>query len=219
MNPNNTPKRCRIILTLDTGRGILEDMLGKIIKAGDIASIILYSQDDNSALFQKNAAELVAMIQDHGIAAIIAEDSRIAGRLKADGLHVEGKSEGLRDALTRKNGAMMMGCGNLRDRHTAMEIGELEPDYVMFGKLGADKKPEPHPRNLKLGEWWSSMVEIPCIVQAGSDIKSVVHVAETGADFVALEEAVFGAEDMVQALAHANHLLDTYTPAIGDYDE
>ena len=88
-------------------------------------------------------------------------------------------------------------------------LGETQPDYIFFGRFGYDRTPEPHPRNLSLGGWWAEMIEIPCIVLAGSDIESVEAVAGTGAEFVALSAAVFAdGVDSGEAIARANAILD-----------
>jgi thiamine-phosphate pyrophosphorylase len=61
------------------------------------------------------------------------------------------------------------------------------------------------------------MIEIPCITMAGSDVSSVVAVAATGAEFVALSSAIFGeGTDATAAVARANALLDEHAPAFGD---
>jgi len=57
------------------------------------------------------------------------------------------------------------------------------------------------------------MIEIPCIVLGGSAVGSVEAAALTGADFVALSQAVFGADaDPAAAVATANALLDEKAP-------
>ncbi len=61
------------------------------------------------------------------------------------------------------------------------------------------------------------MIEIPCIVMAGSEIASVEAVAATGAEFVALSAAIFAdGVDPAAAVAEANALLDRATPRLGD---
>ncbi len=83
------------------------------------------------------------------------------------------------------------------------------PDYLFFGKLGADAAPEPLRRNLELAEWWASIVEIPCIVQGGSDLATLGSAFETRAEFIALSSAIFS--DLAQAGAKveaANRLID-----------
>ncbi len=89
----------------------------------------------------------------------------------------------------------------------------MRPDYVFFGKIGGDIKPEPHPKNLALGEWWASMVEIPCIIMGGTDPASVLPIAETGAEFAALSTAVFSEPGRAAiVVAEVNALLDEKAP-------
>jgi len=57
------------------------------------------------------------------------------------------------------------------------------------------------------------MIEVPCIIMAGSDIASVAVVARTGVEFVALSSAVFGEGiDPGEAVATANRLIDETRP-------
>ncbi|OYR29023.1 thiamine monophosphate synthase/TENI family protein [Brucella pseudogrignonensis] len=190
----------------------LAKLLSAALSGGDVASVILDGGDLDEAAFQASAQKAVSVIQKNGAAAIILNDTRIAGRVGADGIHIEGKASELAEAIEKHTPKFIVGTGNLRDRHGAMEIGELQPDYVFFGKIGADNKPDAHPRNLALAEWWAEMVEIPSIAQAGNTIESVVEAAQTGADFVALGRAVFEAEDPAKAVAEANRLLDENAP-------
>eukprot|EP00913_Durusdinium_trenchii_P008104 g7601.t1 len=162
------------------------------LDGGDVASVIVpqYGQDDQS--FQKRAELLIPLIQDAGAAAIVAGDSRVAGRTRADGLHLSGSATELAEAIEKFAPKLIVGAGGASERHGALEIGEARPDYIYFGRFDGDIKPEAHPKNLALAEWWASMIEIPCIVMGGSDIGSVVPAAETGAEFVALCRARHG---------------------------
>ena len=140
-------------------------------------------------------------------------DTRIAGRVKADGIHIEGGKAALAEAIEHFQPKLIVGAGGAKTRDDALELGEERPDYIFFGRFGYDNKPEPHPRNLSLGEWWAEMIQIPCIVLAGSDIASVEAVAATGADFVALSSAVFAdGVDPKAAIARANAILDETAP-------
>ena len=112
---------------------------------------------------------------------------------------------------------MMVGAGGAKTRDEALELGEERPDYMFFGRFGYDTKPEPHARNLALGAWWAEMIEIPCIVMAGSDLASVEAVAATGAEFVALSAAIFAeGADAKAAVAEANARLDRAAPRFGN---
>ncbi|WP_296016517.1 thiamine phosphate synthase [uncultured Agrobacterium sp.] len=210
--------RCRLVLIVPQGEdaGLQAKALEDALRGGDVASVIIpqYALDDDS--FQKRAEVLVPIVQAAGAAALVAGDSRVAGRVKADGLHVVGGLEPLAEAVEKFTPKLIVGGGNADDRHKALEQGEANPDYIFFGKLEGDIKPEPHPKNVALGEWWASMIEIPAIVMGGSDVASVVAVAESGVEFVALRQAVFGhAGGAAQAVAEANALLDEKAPRFG----
>ena len=212
---SDVENRCRLVLILPEGDDLSARaaMLEGALKGGDVASVILPQYGLDDGLFQKHAETLVAIIQNAGAAALVAGDTRVAGRVKADGIHVTGAVGELRETVEKFTPQLIIGGGNATDRHKALEIGDVQPDYIFFGKIGGDIKPEAHPKNLALAEWWASMVEIPCIVLGGTDPQSALAVAETGAEFVALDKAVFA--DPSQAphvIAAVNALLDEKAP-------
>jgi thiamine-phosphate pyrophosphorylase len=88
-----------------------------------------------------------------------------------------------------------------------MAAGELEPDYLFFGKPHGDTHDAPHPKALDLAEWWSDLMELPAVVMAGRALDSVAEAAATGAAFVAVHDAVWshagGPGEAVRAAAAA----------------
>jgi thiamine-phosphate pyrophosphorylase len=206
--------RCRLVLVLPEADEpqALAGLLQAALSGGDVASVIVPQYASDEQVFQKRAELLLPIIQKAGAAGLIAGDSRIAGRVKADGLHVTAVAE-LEDAIEKFTPKLIVGAGGAADRHHALEVGELRPDYIFFGKLDGDIKPEAHPKNLALAEWWASMVEIPCIVLGGTEVESVVPVAETGAEFVALRAAIFShPQGPAEAVRLVNGLLDEKAP-------
>jgi thiamine-phosphate pyrophosphorylase len=211
MNETTPPNRCRIVLIAPTGAS--PERIRAALDGGDVASLILPQYDMDEASFQALAEKIVPAAQANGVAVIIAGDTRIAGRVQADGLHVEVNKAELAETIESFQAKMMVGCGGAKTRDDALELGETRPDYIFFGRFGYDNKPEPHPRNLSLGQWWAEMIEIPCIVMAGSDLASAEAVAATGCEFVALSSAVFAEGiDPREAVASANVLLDRAAP-------
>ncbi|KQV31534.1 thiamine-phosphate pyrophosphorylase [Rhizobium sp. Root1203] len=207
--------RCRLVLIVPDIADADEQakIVGDALKGGDVASVIVPQYALNDGEFQKHAEKLVPIIQDAGAAALLAGDSRVVGRTKADGLHLTGPASEISEAIDKYADKLIVGGGNAADRHHALEIGEERPDYIFFGKLEGDIKPEAHPKNVALGEWWASMIEIPCIVMGGTDPASALVVAESGAEFVALRLAVFA--DPARApsvVAEVNALLDEKAP-------
>lgn len=186
-----------------------EAALRAALAGGDVASVIFDPAGRDDAAFQRFAEALVPIAQEAGAAAIVADDTRCAGRVKADGVHVSGGDlETLGEAMARFSPKLIVGGSGFETRHDALEAGERMPDYLFFGRFGADTRPEPHERNLELAEWWAAIVEIPCVVIAGADIASVAAAAATGAEFVAVSSAVFASADAGAAVASANAMLD-----------
>jgi thiamine-phosphate pyrophosphorylase len=219
MAETSPPNRCRVVLIApsELSPAELERKLRQALEGGDVASLVLPCYGLHEAAFQSLAERIVPIAQEAGVAVMIAGDTRIAARVKADGVHVESGKQALADAIDRLQDKMMVGAGGIKTRDEALELGETRPDYIFFGRFGYDNTPEPHPRNLNLAGWWADMIEIPCIVLGGSHVDSVETVAATGAEFVALSAAVFGEEaDPREQVARANSLLDQKAPRFED---
>jgi thiamine-phosphate pyrophosphorylase len=217
--PSAEPNRCRIVLIAPAGLTAerFASRLRKAIEGGDVASLIVPVHGLDDASFQHFCEHVVPIAQEAGVAVIVEGDTRIAGRVGADGVHLETGSAEIGNDIERLQSRMMVGVGGAKTRDDALDLGELRPDYIFFGRFGYDTKPEPHHRNLTLGQWWADVIEIPCIVMAGSDIASVVDVAATGAEFVALSSAAFADDiDPRAAIERANALLDEAAPRFGD---
>lgn len=213
MNPTEAPSRCRIVLIappeLETGRLIAA------LDGGDVASLILPGWEMDDDAFQLYAERIVPAAQEHGVAVVIGESSRVAMRTGADGLHVETDRRELEEIIAKHQAKLMIGTGGATNRDDALELGEARPDYLFFGRFGYDNKPEPHPRNLKLGQWWAEMVQVPCIVAGGLELDSALTVAATGVEFVALSEAIFsGDRDPAESVATVNAALDAQAPQL-----
>lgn len=221
MTEKTSPNRCRIVLIAPPGAvtGDFDRRLADALAGGDVASLILPPYELDDAAFQKLAEQVVPLAQEKGVAVVVGGDSRIAGRVRADGIHVEGSKAALADMIDRMQDKMMVGAGGAKTRDDALGLGEERPDYLFFGRFGYDTQPEPHHRNLTLGRWWAEMIEIPCIVLAGSSLASVDDVAATGAEFVALSGAVFAdGVDPAEAVTVANRMLDEGAPRFGGGD-
>ena len=216
--PHTSPdNRCRLVLIAPDRESddALADAVSSALSGGDVASLILPPYGLDEGAFQKRAERLTRLAQDKGVAVMIVDDTRIAGRVGADGVHLEEARASIAETIERFDGKLMFGAGGAKTRHDALELGEARPDYIFFGKIGYDNKPDPHPRNLSLGEWWSEMVALPCVVMGGTALESVEAVAATRADFVALSSAIFtGTLTPAEAVAAANRLLDEKAPAL-----
>jgi thiamine-phosphate pyrophosphorylase len=183
--------------------------LDAALSGGDVASVLIAPEVSAEAHLQRIAEALVPAIQAAGAAALVLDDTRAMGRSKADGLHVTGGPAALADAIERGAGRHIVGAGNLRSRHDAMEAAEAGADYVFFGLLDRPDDEEAHRKTLDLGGWWAELFEPPCVLLAGRTIESVDACARTGADFVAVRDAVWtNPEGPAAAVAAINARLD-----------
>lgn len=216
---SDVSERCRLVLiapVTDTTEA-LAGQLEKALAGGDVASVVLVQRELDDKSFQDHCAAAVPVIQKAGAAALVAGDTRVAGRVKADGIFVTGNAEDLREAVEKHAPGMIVGGGNAKERHVALIMGEAEPDFIFFGKLDGDIKPEPHKKNTALAEWWASMVGIPCILMGGSDASHAVELAQTGAEFVAFGKAVFEVQDSPEAVvSRINAEFDEKAPRFED---
>ncbi len=188
-------------LVLITPRIVDADAFAETLRSacagGDIAALILplavAAERD-----LVNAVKLLAPIgQAAGAAVLVAGEGfdlpSVAIRGGADGVHVEGAAAvaSLRNAVGE---GRILGAGDLRSRHDAMEAGEAAADYVMFGEPRADGSTPPFSAILERAGWWAAIFETPCIAYAAG-LEQVAELAGTGVEFVALGEAVWSHAD------------------------
>lgn len=206
------PNRCRLVLVLPP----IDDaprILAEALSGGDVASVIVTPGEMDEATFLRHCEPLAPIAQDAGVALLISGDNRVAGRINADGVFISTPGEAAKEFVARFSPQKIVGFGSARDRHRALELGEANPDFMFFGRTDGDIRPEPHPKNLALAEWWSQLVEIPCVVMGGSSLESAVECAASGAEFVALGLAVVSHTDgPAAAVRRVNELLDEYAP-------
>ena len=199
------PTRLFLVTPAIIDRDRFVAQLSDALARGHVAAVLVTAAGDQPS--QDAAEQIVPIIQAAGAAALIADDTRVAGRLGADGVHIGTGREDLRSAVQAFAGKRSVGAGNLHSRHAAMEAAEAGADYVFFGRPHGDTHEEAHAKVLDLAEWWSELMEIPAVVMAGRALGSVADTAATGAAFVALHEAVWshpaGAGEAVRRAAEA----------------
>ncbi|RFC65296.1 thiamine phosphate synthase [Fulvimarina endophytica] len=208
---SDDPIRQRLVLvTTSLGDDGADEALRRALSGGDVASVLIDPAGREPGAFQDFAERLVPIAQEAGAAAIVIDDTRCAGRVKADGIHLSGgRLSVLGETIEAHASRMIVGAGGFKTRHDALEAGELMPDYMFFGRLGQDTEEEPHPKTLAMAEWWAAMVELPCIALGAHGLESLSVLAETEAEFIALSAAIFDpAGGEAEAVGKANDMLE-----------
>lgn len=198
---------CRLCLVTPVGMPPerFAPALDDALAGGDVASLIVTAASADLAALAEVA---VPRAQAHGVAALIHNDTEIALRTGADGIHADDRRADLPALVTAHHPDRIVGIGNLTSRHQAMSAGEAEPDYVFFGRLDGDTADTIFPKAFELAAWWAGLFQIPAVVMGGAGIGSVSQALNAGIEFVALRRAVWAHPDGPgAAVAAANRLL------------
>lgn len=181
-------------------------LLEEALSGGDVASVLILPPANGD--YRAAAEELVPIVQHADAAALLHNDTQVMGRSGADGLHLDGDTDEIVTTVKAHAGRDIMGVAGVKTRHEAMMLGEGPIDYLFFGRLDGDTLPDMFPKTFKLAEWWASLFEVPAVAMGGNDIVCVRQAAEGSIDFLALRNAIWGANDPAAAVQRANGILD-----------
>jgi thiamine-phosphate pyrophosphorylase len=152
----------------------------------DVACVLLRISAAAAAK-ERIVRKLAPLLQQQGVACLVADDPQWAVRVNADGVHLDGGGERLQSALRALKPSHIVGAGGLPTRDAAMTAGEAGADYVMFGGPGGA---ETHAQIGERVAWWAEIFNVPCVGYA-HDLASIGELVRAGADFIALGDAVF----------------------------
>jgi len=188
--------------------GAFPERLQAALEAGPVAAFQLRVKDTPEHQLARLAEPLQRICADHDTTFIVNDSMVLAKRLGADGVHLGQSDSDIREARALLGPAAQIGRTCHDSRHLAMEAGEAGADYVAFGAFyPTTTKPShyrPHPSILS---WWSSIFEIPCVAIGGITPDNVQPLIDAGADFVAVCQAVWGADDPALAVQRFNEVL------------
>ena len=173
-------------------------IFAEVLAAAPIASVRVRLATGAEGEAKAIVAPLLKTAVSADCALILDGDPRRAARLGADGAHVEGVGEALDEALESLKPERIVGVGALRMRDDAMTAGEKGADYVMFGEPHGAIPPMALELLLERVGWWAEIFETPCVAYAES-IEAARRLAGAGADFVAVENAIWGAPSPADA--------------------
>jgi thiamine-phosphate pyrophosphorylase len=180
--------------------------LAEALEAGDVACVLARLAPGAEGDARRIVARLVEIAAGAGAALLVDNDPRLAARVGADGAHVSDGDAALSDALASLKPERIVGAGMLRTRDEAMSAGEAGADYVMFGEPRRDGFTPPAETTVERVAWWAEIFEPPCVAYAGA-LEDIAPLADAGADFVALGDAIWSASAPLEALARARAIL------------
>ena len=177
--------------------GAIAEALADALNAADVAAVLVRFEDGDDAQRLEQVKTLRILIQSNGAALLLDGHAGLVARAECDGAHLSG-TDALQAAMPSLKPKYIAGCGGLGSRHDAMLAGESGADYVMFG--------EPNGRRpgfdavLERVVWWTEIFQVPCVGYA-ADVDEVAALARAGAEFVAVDEAVWRSPASLRAAA------------------
>ncbi len=182
--------------------GAFPDRLKAALEPGVATAFQLRVKDVGEHELARLAEPLQRICADAGVAFIVNDSIALAKRLGADGVHL-GQSDGeVAEARAELGPDAQIGRTCHDSRHLAMEAGEEGADYVAFGAFyETTTKPSDYRPDPSILTWWSTVFEIPCVAIGGITPANAAPLVAAGADFVAVCQAVWGAEDTRAAAA------------------
>ena len=184
------------------------DLLAAACAPGGVAALLLRMEPADERTLIKRLKALCPPAQERG-AAVIAEvrgegldPVTVAARGGADGVHVSGGVGALKDLRARLKDERILGCGALKSRDDCMTAGEAGVDYLLFGEPRPDGTLPGLDAVAERAAWWAEIFETPCVAFAPR-IEDLATLAATGAEFVALGDAVWTHPDGPEAAVRA----------------
>jgi thiamine-phosphate pyrophosphorylase len=168
------------------------------------AACVLLCPDPSAS--SEDPAAVVALVQERGLACLVANDAALAAKLGADGVHIEADPTLYAEArkVLGPNASIGTGCG--LNRHDAMRLAEMGADYVAFGaEDGTDT--DAIDQRAELIAWWSEIFVVPCVAWNVSSAEEAARCAASGADFVAPPLGLWRDDDGVRMIAEIDRAI------------
>lgn len=166
--------------------------LDAVCKRVEIASFQIRLKGASQQEIRRAFAQLAPIARNYGAIVILNDDPELALELGADGVHLGTDDMSIKQARKLLGPQLVIGATAHNSRHLAMCAAEAGADYVAFGAFfPTDTKKTKFIATKELLNWWSQMMEIPCVAIGGITAKNVAPLAEAGADFVCLSSGIW----------------------------
>jgi thiamine-phosphate pyrophosphorylase len=171
-------------------------VLAAALDAGDVAAVQLRLKDASDDDVREAMDMLRPVAQSRGVAFLLNDRPDIAKQGGCDGAHVGQTDMAAAQARKVLGPDLMLGVTCHASRDLAMDAGDAGADYVAFGAFfPSSTKEPPAMAEAEIVEWWSSMMELPCVAIGGIMPGNCAALVRAGADFLAVSAAVWGHPD------------------------
>lgn len=168
------------------------DILAATLDAGDVGAVQLRLKPATDDDWKRAIDILRPVTQQRGVSFLLNDRPDLVLPTGCDGVHVG--QDDMQAAQARKliGPDLTLGVSCNASRDLAMTAGEDGADYVAFGAFfPTETKDTPHRAETGLLDWWSEMMELPCVAIGGITAANCAPLVQAGADFLAVVSAVW----------------------------
>ena len=175
------------------------DQLAAVLDAGPVACVRLTMSSRDEQVISKAADALREITHARDVALVIAEHLIMVERLGLDGVHLLDASKSVRYTRKELGEDAIIGsfCGV--SRHDGLNAGEAGADYISFGPVGASSLGDGSTVEKDVFEWWSDVVEVPCVADGALDVDLIRSLAPY-TDFFGIGEEIWDHDNPAAAL-------------------
>ena len=178
---------------------VFPDQLAAVMDGFDIACLrlSLASADADFIARAADACRVVAHARD--VAIVIENHVKFVEPHGLDGVHLTDGARQVRTLRKDLGADAIIGtfCGV--SRHDAMGAAEAGADYAAFGPAGETALGRGEVLNFDVIEWWSQVIEVPCITEGALTLDLIARYAPV-TDFFAIGPEIWGSDDPSAAL-------------------
>ncbi|MEQ6247993.1 thiamine phosphate synthase [Sulfitobacter sp. HNIBRBA3233] len=175
------------------------DRLARVLDAQPVACVRLALATRDEDRLARAADTLRAVTDARDVALVISDHTLLAERLGLDGVHLSDAARSVRHARKTLGEDAIVGsfCGT--SRHDGMSAGEAGADYIAFGPVQATALDDGRFAETDMFQWWSEVIEIPCVAEGQLDVDMIRTLAPI-TDFFGIGDEIWSKEDPVAAL-------------------
>src|SRR5471032_491787 len=171
---------------------IFAEELRAALNGGDVAAFQLRLKDVDDAAIARAADTLRPICQQRDVAFILNDRPDLAVTLDCDGVHVGQDDMPYAEARRIVGPDRQVGVTCKDSRHLAMEAADAGADYVAFGAFfPSTTKTVTTPADPEILQWWSDVMQVPCVAIGGITVENCRPLVAAGADFIAVSAGVW----------------------------
>lgn len=190
--------RCKLYLITPNGLELpnaLETFslqMREAFNGGEVACFQLRMKNASDDDIRRATKLLMPIAHEFNCAFVLNDRADLAAELQTDGVHIGQSDAPYGEARKLVGDKRIVGVTAHASRHLAIEAADAGADYVAFGAFFPTQTKEPAATaNVEILEWWTEIMEVPCVAIGGIMPENAEPLIQAGADFLAVSSGVW----------------------------